>query len=745
MKFTRRLSEQCIHAFAHLCNHFRACWQACFIVVFITLLTATSSTPADTRMIKPEPDNVLAKLPLDFCPVAVTYINPGVTLNPGSPGRKSSAYQSGLDSTTWSGTLKKFIIASDEDTVSVGNHVQWDAGVLLTDLPNYFQRIILTYNTDLKETVPFTFATLPVELQAEFNRDPATGLQDNLGKERVHYIYGDKSLEKDDATTQHRTFRKRAGLLGDIVHSVPVIEGGASEHAQGAEYDSFYAQYRNRADTLFVGANDGMLHAFSADTGNELFAYIPSPLQRKLPQLSDPNYQHDSFVDGLISVSEAQINGVWKTVLATGMGTGAEGLFVLDVTNPQAFMAGSRTLLEFTESDDSDIGYVTRTPLIVKLNVSGNNGKNSPHALQTAADYAYFVLVPNGASTSHPHGDSYLFLLSLDKNSNSAWVLNKNYYKIKTGDANSVVANSLSTPGAVVDSHGAVTNAYAGDLSGNIWRFNFAAATSLSTLAPVRLFTAKDANDRAQPITAQPAITYAPERGALILFGTGKYENETDIHPSDAHPNHFNSNSFYAIYSPDSSDEAELLIHARSELAQRKLNFASASDSRAHSGYQIMGTDFVYGDGKTEDEKKGWYMDFPQSEITGERSISKALISNGHVYFNTIIPSTSPCKIKTTSRSYQLDTLTGKSKNMDKITGFTTHSGILGSPVSLLTRSESSARDAMGGRTTTQLYAVFNFNGGNDYGTISPVETDKVEQKTGRLSWREIQNWQDLK
>ena len=68
--------------------------------------------------------------------------------------------------------------------------------------------------------------------------------------------------------------------------------------------------------TLFVGANDGKLHAFNALTGQERFAYVPSNINwNDLATLSSPTYTHRYFVDGELALSNRNDGGLSVTVI----------------------------------------------------------------------------------------------------------------------------------------------------------------------------------------------------------------------------------------------------------------------------------------------------------------------------------------------------------------------------------------------------------------------------------------------
>lgn len=502
---------------------------------------------------------------------------------------------------------------------------------------------------------------------------------------------------------------------------------GPNKNIVGPNYQPFVTQFQNRPSVVYVGANDGMLHAFSADSGQELFTYIPGSIMNGLTNLTNPKYRHEPFMDGKIQVNEAQIMGSWKTILTAGMGGGAKGIFALDVTSPAEFIRGQGVVFEFTESDDTDIGFITSSPFIAKV-MTGKNSDNSIH-------YQYFVVVSGGYNSSNRSGDGFLFLLSLDKPAGVAWSLNKNYYKLKVGNANTMMNNVLSTPGFVFNLQGAVMYAYAGDLQGNIWRFDFSGAGNPGSVVPLKIFGAVDPENQSQPISENPVISYAPGGGYLILFGTGKYAelNDTD-------PKNFRGNSFYAIHDNPANKSNTALANSKNELANRTL----INDSTGGiNGYKISGADFNYETGMSN-SKKGWYLDFPNSNVSGERSVSPALIAYGNVLFNTLTPDPGRCDNTSTNHSYMLDLLTGKSANNQSITGYSSQTGIMSPPSLTVTKTESDDSNSIGSRNNTKYYSILNFGSSSAKGESIQIETIKTKVRSGRLSWREIHNWNNF-
>jgi type IV pilus assembly protein PilY1 len=160
----------------------------------------------------------------------------------------------------------------------------------------------------------FSGATFPTPDQLAALNQSTRPLSSVSAADNVSYLKGDRSKEQRGGGTLRN--RGESSVLGDIIDSSPVyVADGVNQ-------------------TIFVGANDGMLHAFDATTGAELFAYVPSGIDfAKLATLSDPAYTHEYFVDGPIAVSRyATTPG--QNILVGTLGRGGKGVFALDVTTP---------------------------------------------------------------------------------------------------------------------------------------------------------------------------------------------------------------------------------------------------------------------------------------------------------------------------------------------------------------------------------------------------------------------------
>ncbi|MCB1650334.1 MAG: hypothetical protein KDI25_12420, partial [Pseudomonadales bacterium] len=207
---------------------------------------------------------------------------------------------------------------------------------------------------------------------------------DGLGitEEVLNWVRGDQSQEmQNGGTLRNRQIvtedengnplppaDQYSKLLGDIVNSDPAYVGEPVVNLKHSAWDStgygaFLNANQGRTPMLYVGANDGMLHAFNASTGVEQFAFIPNAVLANLASLSAPNYSHKYFVDGSPIISDAKIGGNWKSALIGTTGAGGRAVFALDVTNPDSFSVNN-VLWEFT---NDDLGYTIGQPTIGRI------------------------------------------------------------------------------------------------------------------------------------------------------------------------------------------------------------------------------------------------------------------------------------------------------------------------------------------------------------------------------------------
>ena len=629
---------------------------------------------------------------------------------------------SSFEQSSWSGRLEAHPLAvALGGAIEIGASPLWEAGALLNARAPR-ERKIYTLVRDIDgstRTAGFEWASLPAVERAWLDLD-------GQGEARVAYLRGERTREVGQPGG---VFRRRFGVLGDAIHSAPLLVGPPSVSGQGPGYASFYARYQARAAAIYLGANDGMLHGFDARDGAELFAYVPRALLPFAGRLADPAYRHRPYVDASAGQGEALLGGQWRSVLVSGMGMGARGVFALDVSDPADFKAGGGALWEFTEVDDPAIGHVGAPPQVARLKVGDGHG---------TADYRYFAIFASGLNNyapagGHPGSGGALFLLALDKPANETWKEGLNYYRLDAPSIEPGQANALAPPALVTSSDGSVRYAWAGDLQGRLWRFDF---SGKMPFAAKPVFTARDETGRRQPITHAPRVVFAPGGGYLVLFGTGKLIEETDLQPAGFAPQ-----SLYAVrdvMNDSATDTTASGAGGRGDLAKRTL---SGSDI-----YTVSGDEFTYsGPGAGLGAKRGWYVDFPHARVDGERLAASPVLASGTVLATTIVPGSDPCNAAT--RTYVLDALSGFAFKAGGVAVSAAATGELARtapgtlPMVLELGAGTGPRGAAGGAQATRKLGVLHLPANGGAATVEQLE---VRLPARRLSWREVANWQEL-
>ena len=663
-----------------------------------------------------------------------------------------TVYQGTFDTSDWSGDLLAIPITVDtSNVVTVGTTPTWTAATQLGAMttPATSRNIIVGNSGATANPVAaaFTWSAIEASLKSSLDKLTAASSSDGLAQDRLDYLRGDKSKEG----TQFRTRNK---LLGDIVNSGVAYSGAPSSSIADAGYSPFYTANSSRTPAVYVGANDGMLHAFNGTNGNELFAYIPSWFGPKLAALTSTTYanSHQSYLDGTPVVAEAKVGSNWKTVLVSGTGGGGKGVFALDVTNPASFTA-SNVMWEFTNADDADLGFVTGKPQILKLRTS------APSA--TTATYKYFAVFGSGvnnyvsdaAGIFSSTGQPALFILDLSKASGDAWTLGTNYYKISLpidSTLSATKATGLINFDASRGLAGEVTQVYMGDLHGNLWKLDFAgfgtADWNMGKLSyfkqgtsnnPIPLFIAKDASGIVQPISAPPNVVYGPiPDSSYVVFGTGKYLEATDKISTA-------TQSYYMVY-----DNATTTLDGVASSATSAIKSRLRLKTGTTSAGVITVPTFTLGRATTDTDadnpRSGWVVDFPSSK---ERQISKGTVTGADsLTFGSLYPgvaSTSACS--NTLGGGNVYTLNISSGNG---TYRVSDVGILGEPllVDLAGATTITPSDSTGRRTKTITKVVIQQgSSGLSAGSNGTNYTQTSTVVTGRMTWRQINNYQDLK
>ena len=458
---------------------------------------------------------------------------------------------------------------------------------------------------------------------------------DSSGPDRLNYLRGDSSKELRNGGT----FRDRSHLLGDIVDSNPIYVGAPNGFYQSASYAAFQAAQANRKPVLYVGSNDGMLHAFDATpgtplgstppttSGNELFAFIPNAVFPNMPTLTSTLYngQHRFFVDGSPTSGDVQFSdNSWHTMLIGSEAAGGNTVFALDVTNPGSLTTESAlaaaALWEFT---DTDMGNSYSYPNISSINASPG----------------YAVFFGNGYNS--PNNKAILYAVNLQTGATIAKI---DLCAQVTTACNSSLANGLSSV-EVVNSAGALSapsdTVYAGDLQGNLWRINISSSTVSSWSVSV-LFQARDGSGNPQPITVTPSVALNPQYpqrlGTMVYFGTGQLLGIPDLGTTQ-------TQTIYGIYDAGGTPAAS--PYTRSNLQAQTL---SPSGNFFVSSSNAVNLNTV----------KGWYVDLSGAGQSGLRSVTNPeVIPGGELLLTVYAPNTNVCTGGGTSDLLLLNSATG--------------------------------------------------------------------------------------
>jgi len=553
-------------------------------------------------------------------------------------------------------------------------------------------RNIVTYDPNASSGIPFQWTSLNTTQQNQLKVPTITDnppTPDELGENRLNYLRGQTENEGPNVNTGE--FRARpvvAGKLGDIIHSAPVFVGpppfvdrddAPFPDTTGNLYSEFADARDGRREVVYIGANDGMMHGFDANSGEEVLAYVPNSIFASISELTVPDYTHRYFVDMTAAINDVYITpasgtnaGVqsWNTVAVGGLGVGGPGYFALNLTDPTALNTETSTatnvMWEFTQADDVggpannnlNLGAHVREPVIAMSNVDGPGGQKR-----------WVALFGNGYNSASTDGDAELYVVFLDGGLDGAWTYGSDFIKLSTGNgkAESVDGTTPNGLGAVqaIDTNGdgTVDVVYAGDYQGNVYRFNLNSTTvggiaSAANKPVQKLFTASY-NDSGvpQPITNRPAVIRHPNLdGYIVVIGTGSYFTVEDTTSTDIQ-------SIYGLWD-DFVDPSDNIVPVNYSKLQEQM-FMNAADTNNLTVRTL--TDIAFDYGTTGQRKQGWVIDLDvisggSVEFPGERAVRNFLLRGSFVFVNTVIPkSDSACTTGPGSFTLGFNPVTGGS------------------------------------------------------------------------------------
>ncbi|MBK9571350.1 MAG: hypothetical protein IPO43_00920 [Rhodoferax sp.] len=418
----------------------------------------------------------------------------------------SNVYVAEYAGATWAGNIKAYAVTAGTGEVSttplwlVAGKNTSGVGQGL-DASSFSVTSRLVFSHDGSTGIAWEWGNLSTSQKALLK----TGSEsDTDGTNRLDYVRGDRTKE----VSAGGSFRTRDSRLGDIVSSNIWYVGKPSGGYSDAAYATFRTANAGRDPMIYVGANDGMLHGFSAGDGAEKLAYVPKGVLGKFVSFSNPTYTHKYFVDGQPFTGDADLGGAtgWRTVLVSGLGGGGKGYFILDVTNPTNFTtaaAAATVKADTTDSSDADLGHIY-SPAVVD---DGRSDKSSQIVKMNDGKWA--VVMGNGYNSTNER--PVLVVHYLDGTTP---------VKITPTCASSCPGfigngNGLSVPRLMdLNSDGKVDLAYAGDLQGNLWKFDLTGATSSSwtvAFSNTPYFVAKSSGNVRQPIVSAPYAMLHPK------------------------------------------------------------------------------------------------------------------------------------------------------------------------------------------------------------------------------------------
>lgn len=550
------------------------------------------------------------------------------------------------NSPTWHGDLRAFQFITNPDTRGLttpdtrNGKAVWSAKDKLDarDLASRPRRILV--GNGAGRLLDFTYANLSsLGLNSDFDnlcagtrplsqcgRLKPAALTKATGENLVNFLRGDMRLQMGAAADDDKVFRNRVSRLGDFVNATPVYVAKPPFKYADAGYAQFLADHVDRTRMVYAPSNDGMLHAFQVgenDTdpvgGEELWAFVPRGVLPHLRRLADVGYDasHMNLLDATPTVGDIFAGGQWRTILVGGMGAGGRYYYALDITSPS-----NPTLL--WEFNDANLGLTFGNPVITK-DASGT----------------WIVAFTSGLNNV---GDGRGRLYVLDAYTG----------KLRSGRAGEILtsAGDATTPSNLgrlnawvpSDTDNTALRFYAGDMLGNLWRFDHDDRVAPSGIEATLVGQALARDGTPQPITAKPLLTELFTNNTpitVISFGTGRMLNNADL----------SSTGLQTIYSVrDTLDSTSLgsLREPPARLVRQTLNGQRLLDDPQSVDWG---------------SQNGWFVDLDVK--AGERvTLDGVPLGSDLIAFASTAPNSDPCGSGGSSYLYQFLLPSGRVKEV---------------------------------------------------------------------------------
>jgi type IV pilus assembly protein PilY1 len=626
------------------------------------------------------------------------------TSNPNVAAGDNQLFVSNFSSGEWSGDLISQRIDVELGTVNALQS-DWSARDLIN--ANTGRTIYMFSAAADKKRKPFDWGSLTADERANFSLSyitaagralsqfcsfgiycvSATDQAAAAGQALVNFIRGERSNE-GEISQPERYFRQRVHLLGDIVSSEAVFVKQAAFNYTAPGYAAHKTAVSARTGMVYVGANDGMLHAINAETGVEVWAFVPTPMLAKLYRLADKEYatKHEYFVDGTPAVQDIFDGTQWRTLLVGGLGAGGRSYYAIDITNP----SDPQLMWEFT---NDNLGLTMGKPEIGQL-----------------SDGSWAVFFGSGYNNVSPgDGHGRLFILNAADGSLIR--------SIDTGVGSSATPSGLSHVRGWVDNgdlDNTVKRVYAGDNLGNVWRFDVNDTIGAAGYDAQLLATLKSPAGDVQPITARPELGDVGGM-AMVYIGTGRYLGLTDL--ADA--------TVQSIYAIKDRLDAQNFGNPRTPVNKFVAQVLTVGVCPAGSTVCSAGSDVRLNATPNPVNLSvdgGWYVDLPESH---ERVNTDPQLALGTLVVNSnVIESGNVCKVGGSSYANFLDYRTGAPISVSK--------GV----VSVSLGDAIATRPALVKLPNNKVISVSRLSDNRTVATPTPVEPSL--STTRRLSWRDL-------
>lgn len=546
-------------------------------------------------------------------------------------GQDNQVFIASFTTVQWTGDLKAFPLSAVDGTVDTANP-RWSAANVLDNTVPADRKIF--YKASGSNTLRlFTEPNLDADGYSSFFANfcsqsiipsqcsgytsaqlSASASASNV----VDYLRGVRTLEA--ATGDDAVFRTRVSVLGDIINSEPAYVQRPPFAYEDTGYAAHVSAWTNRKPVVYAGSNDGMLHAFSADSadgGAELWAYVPTAVMPSMYLLGDKNYEnlHRHRVDGTPVVADIYntSSGTWHTILIAGLNSGGRAYYALDVTDP----LDPQLLWEFSNANDADLGLSYGNPVVTKR-----------------TDGTWVVMFASGYNNiGAGDGQGYLYVLNAYTGSQML--------KIPTGAGSTTTPSGLAKINVWLDSvvDNTAQRVYGADLLGNVWRFDIdnLVAPNQSALLLAQL----SVSGVPQPVTTLPLLSTITTSGGtrvpVVSIGTGRYLGLSDLGDES-------QQSIYTI-----ADRLQSSGHG-----DFRTNSLAVNETATVSG---TGSDGTIG-GATVDwaTAAGWYVDLPAE---GERIAIDMSVANGSLVAISAIPGGTDCAPVGSSVLYRINLNSG--------------------------------------------------------------------------------------